>query len=41
LEVPQDDVVKNHGLQITIKTTATNKDGGKELLTMMGFPFSK
>ena len=41
LEVPQDDVVKNHGLQITIKTTAKNKDGGRELLTMMGFPFSK
>jgi large subunit ribosomal protein L5 len=26
LEVPQDDVVKNHGLQITIKTTARDKD---------------
>ncbi|MDD3793214.1 MAG: 50S ribosomal protein L5 [Candidatus Gracilibacteria bacterium] len=41
LEVPQDDVVKNHGIQITIKTTAKNKEAGKELLTMMGFPFSK
>lgn len=41
LEVPQDDVVKNHGLQITIKTTARDKDWGKQLLTMMGFPFSK
>jgi len=40
-EVPQDDVVKNHGLQITIKTTAKTKEGGKELLTAMGFPFSK
>ncbi|MFA5917595.1 MAG: 50S ribosomal protein L5 [Candidatus Gracilibacteria bacterium] len=41
LEVPQDDVVKNNGLQITIKTTAKNKDFGRELLNSMGFPFSK
>lgn len=41
LEVPQDDVVKNHGIQITIKTTAKEKEVGKELLTMMWFPFSK
>lgn len=41
LEVPQTDVVKNHGLQITVKTTAKDKDAGKELLTQMGFPFSK
>lgn len=40
-EVPQDDVVKNHGIQITIKTTAKNKEAGKELLTQMGFPFAK
>lgn len=40
-EVPQDDVVKNHGLQITVKTTATSKEAGKQLLTEMGFPFSK
>ncbi|HPQ79884.1 MAG TPA: 50S ribosomal protein L5 [Candidatus Dojkabacteria bacterium] len=40
-EVPQDDVVKNHGIQITVKTTAKNKEAGKELLTLMGFPFSK
>jgi large subunit ribosomal protein L5 len=25
-EVPQDDVVKNHGLQITVKTTAKTKE---------------
>jgi len=25
-EVPQDDVVKNHGLQITVKTTAKSKE---------------
>jgi len=41
LEVPQDDVVKNHGIQITVKTTAKEKEAGKQLLTMMGFPFSK
>ena len=41
LEVPQDDVVKNHGIQITIKTTAKNKEAWKELLTQMWFPFSK
>ena len=41
LEVPQDDVVKNHWLQITVKTTAKNKEAWKELLTQMWFPFSK
>lgn len=40
-EVPQDDVVKNHGLQITVKTTAKDAEAGKALLTEMGFPFSK
>lgn len=40
-EVPQDDVVKNHGIQITVKTTAKTKEAWKELLTLAGFPFSK
>lgn len=40
-EVPQEDVVKNHGIQITVKTTATSKEQWKELLTLMGFPFAK
>lgn len=40
-EVPQDDVVKNHGLQITVKTTAKSTEAGKALLTQMGFPFAK
>ena len=40
-EVPQDDVVKNHGIQITVKTTATSADAGRALLTEMGFPFIK
>jgi large subunit ribosomal protein L5 len=25
-EVPQDDVIKTHGMQITVKTTAKSKD---------------
>ena len=41
LEIPQNDVIKNHGLQITVKTTAKNKEAWKELLTQMWFPFSK
>ena len=40
-EVPQDDVVKNHWLQITVKTTAKSAEAGKALLTQMGFPFAK
>lgn len=41
LEVPQDDVVKSHGIQITIKTTAKNKEEWRALLEKMWFPFSK
>ena len=41
LEVPQDDVVKNHWIQITVKTTAKNKEEWKLLLEQMWFPFSK
>jgi large subunit ribosomal protein L5 len=41
IEVPQEDIVKTHGLQITVKTTAKDKESGKLLLTHMGFPFSK
>ena len=41
LEVPQDDVIKNHWIQITIKTTAKTKEEWRELLEMMWFPFSK
>ena len=40
-EVPQDDVVRNHGIQITVKTTAQSKEAGKELLTLAWFPFAK
>jgi len=41
LEVPQDDVIKTHWLQITVKTTAKNKEAWKELLVNMWFPFAK
>ena len=41
LEVPQDDVIKNHGIQITVKTTAKSKEAWVELLTAMWFPFAK
>jgi len=41
LEVPQTDVIKTHGLQITVKTTAKTKESWKVLLEELGFPFSK
>lgn len=40
-EVPQDDVVKPHGLQITIKTTTNDVGAARALLTKMGMPFKK
>ncbi len=40
-EVPQDDVMKTHGLQITVKTTAQSKDAWTQLLQALGFPFTK
>lgn len=40
-EVPQLDVVKPHGIQITIKTNTGNKEASKLLLEDLGFPFSK
>ena len=41
LEVPSDDVIKNHWIQITIKTTAKTPEAWRELLANMWFPFSK
>lgn len=41
LEVPHDDVVKNHWIQITIKNTAKTAEAWRELLEQMWFPFSK
>ena len=40
-EVPQDDVIKTHGLQITVKTTAKSSESWKALLKALWFPFSK
>jgi len=40
-EVPQDDVVKAHGIQITVKTTARTPEEGRALLEKMEFPFVK
>ncbi len=40
-EVPQDDVVKAHGIQITVKTTAKSPEHWRALLEKMEFPFVK
>lgn len=40
-EVPQDDVVKPYGMQITLKTTSKNKVGWEVLLRKMWFPLVK
>ncbi|EKE28233.1 MAG: 50S ribosomal protein L5 [uncultured bacterium (gcode 4)] len=40
-EVPQQDVVKPYGLQITLKIKGDNKEHNKALLQAMGFPFTK
>ena len=38
-EVNPDDVIKIHGLQVTVETTATNQYEGYLLLKKLGFPF--
>lgn len=40
-EVPQQDVVKPYGLQITLKMKGNNKEHNKALLQAVWFPFSK
>lgn len=40
-EVPQHDVVKPYGLQITVKIKWNNKDYNRALMQALGFPFSK
>lgn len=40
-EVPQLDVVKPHGLQITVKFKSGSKVHSKALLDALGFPFTK
>ncbi len=40
-EVPQLDVVKSHGLQVTIKFKTQSTEHSKALLDKLSFPFSK
>lgn len=40
-EISPDDVMHLHGLQICVKTTATDNETGFELLKALGFPFKK
>ena len=40
-EVPQLDVVKTHGMQITIKFKTQSKEHSHALLKNLGFPFSR
>jgi len=40
-EISPDDVIKLHGLQVSICTTAENNEEAFELLKLMGFPFKK
>ena len=40
-EINPDDIVKIHGLQICINTTAKNNEEGLALLTALVFPFKK
>ncbi len=40
-EISPDDVIKLHGLQVNISTSAQTDEHGFELLSSMGFPFKK
>ena len=40
-EIKAGEVEKNHGIQITISTTAKNAEHGRALLTRLGMPFTK
>jgi large subunit ribosomal protein L5 len=40
-EMKSEEIEKIHGLQVTIKTTARNKEKGLTLLKLMGFPFQE
>ena len=40
-EINPDDIVKIHGIQVCINTTAKNNEEGLALLTALGFPFKK
>jgi large subunit ribosomal protein L5 len=38
-EIRPDEVERVHGLQVTVSTTAKNRDKGRALLQALGFPF--
>ena len=40
-EISPDDIMKIHGVQVNISTTAKNNEEGYELLKALGFPFKK
>ncbi len=40
-EIKQDDIEIIHGLEVSINTTANNKEEGFALLSFLGFPFKK
>jgi len=40
-EISPDEVEKVHGMEMTIQTTAKNKEEGYEVLRLLGFPFKK
>lgn len=40
-EIKSEEIEKVHGLQITVRTTAKNKEEGLELLKLLGFPFQE
>ncbi len=40
-EIKSDEVERMHGLQVTVVTTAGNREKGLALFTLLGFPFTK
>ncbi|MFH1236254.1 MAG: 50S ribosomal protein L5 [Parcubacteria group bacterium] len=40
-EIGTEDMEPPHGLQITLHTTAQNREAGKELFTLLGIPFGE
>ncbi len=40
-EIKSEEIEKIHGLQVTVKTTAKDKEKGLALLKLMGFPFQE
>ncbi len=40
-EIKSDDIDKVHGLEVSVVTSANNREEGLELLSLLGFPFKK